>query len=1020
MRIRAFSCAAAMAAAALWLSARPSALGRPGIHPVPCPQQEWRLGDAAFDALPGAKAFFGRYDGGLYRIEIPETWNGELVLYAHGYVATSGQNGSNLRVGNDPIREHLIGEGFAWAASSYRCNGYVPGQGLVDTMALVDLFTRSNGGRAPLRTYLTGTSMGGHVTVLGMHQFPTSFAGGLAMCPAGPELFDFFAGVGAAAEVITGVPFRAGELPEDLARMGGLLGKPPDYTDEGRQLANVEIQISGGPRPFAAEGLASGGRFLGNISGGALAGVDTPQNRAVDTTRIRYADGLNGRVRRKSPDAVYRSGRTPYEEVAPFDGKIERPLLTMHGTGDLFVPIVLEQALKHAVAAAGRDNLLVQRVYRIAGHCGFSQAEQIKAFDDLVKWVRQRVRPAGDPVDGDLGNAGLTFTDPLRSGDPGGLQVQTPAAPQSAKVDFARDVQPIFRQHCYSCHGPAVHQNGLRLDRRADAMRGGTIAVIGPGNSDGSRLYLRVAGRRDTTMPPTGALKPEQIDIIKRWIDEGAEWPDALAGDVPPQPIAPLLLAVASGDLAKARSLLDAGADVNVKSDDGRTPLLVASGMHGGAPMVRLLLDRGAMVSVEALGVTPLLEAAYNGDEDVQRLLVAAGDTKAIGVATALALQAGCRTCAEFLAARLTQDAVKPALAMLLPPNADGHNRALFASLAAQHGLAIPAAETPHPAPDDDAGTTVDAVAPAASPRAAVERALPLLQRADVGFMKKSGCVSCHNNSLTAMAVSVARSRGVRADEETAQAQADAIAAYLDSWRDRATLGIGIPGDHDTVSYLLLGLAAEGHGATPATDAMARFLKRNQRPDGQWLIVAERPPIESSDIEVTATSMRALQTYAPRGDATFTSAVAKAADWLAAARPRSNEDRVFQLLGLTWAKRPRAAIRHAARALIAEQRADGGWAQLPALASDAYATGQALVALEQSGAIVPGDPAYRRGVAFLLKTQLADGSWFVKSRAIPIQPYFESGFPHGRHQFISAAATGWATMALSAAIRPAS
>ena len=61
-------------------------------------------------------------------------------------------------------------------------------------MALTELFTEVQ--RRPRRrsaTYLTGTSMGGHVTLLGMHEFPTSFAGGLAMCPAGPELFDFFA-----------------------------------------------------------------------------------------------------------------------------------------------------------------------------------------------------------------------------------------------------------------------------------------------------------------------------------------------------------------------------------------------------------------------------------------------------------------------------------------------------------------------------------------------------------------------------------------------------------------------------------------------------------------------------------------------------------------------------------------------------------------------------------------------------------------------------------------------------------
>ena len=130
------------------------------------------------------------------------------------------------------------------------------------------------------------------------------------------------------------------------------------------------------------------------------------------------------------------------------------------------------------------------------------------------------------------------------------------------------------------------------------------------------------------------------------------------------------------------------------------------------------------------------------------------------------------------------------------------------------------------------------------------------------------------------------------------------------------------------------------------------------------------------------------------------------------AKPQSNEDHAFHLLGLTWVKAGRAAIRAAASALTARQRADGGWSQLPYLESDAYATGQALVALAESGAVNAADPAYRRGVEFLVKTQLADGSWFVPSRAIAIQPPLDAGFPHGSDQFISAAATNWATQAL--------
>jgi len=199
---------------------------------------------------------------------------------------------------------------------------------------------------------------------------------------------------------------------------------------------------------------------------------------------------------------------------------------------------------------------------------------------------------------------------------------------------------------------------------------------------------------------------------------------------------------------------------------------------------------------------------------------------------------------------------------------------------------------------------------------------------------------------------------------------------------------------------------------------MAHFLKRQQTPDGRWRILAHRPPIESSDIEVTAASMRSLQLYAPKaGRAEYDRAIARAAAWLAVAPASSLEDRAFQLLGLGWAHADQAQIDKARQALVAEQRADGGWAQLPSLQSDAYATGQALVALVESGAARVTDPVYARGVRFLLNTQFGDGSWYVKSRAIPLQPHFESGFPFGRDQFISAAASNWATMALALGYR---
>ena len=148
---------------------------------------------------------------------------------------------------------------------------------------------------------------------------------------------------------------------------------------------------------------------------------------------------------------------------------------------------------------------------------------------------------------------------------------------------------------------------------------------------------------------------------------------------------------------------------------------------------------------------------------------------------------------------------------------------------------------------------------------------------------------------------------------------------------------------------------------------------------------------------MTATAVRALKDYAPMHMRTRIDAdISRAAAWLKQAKPDSTQERVYQLLGLRWTDAGRSAITAAGRALLREQRRDGGWSQLPTLESDAYATGEVLVALLQSGVRSPKDTAIRRGVQFLLSTQLADGSWFVQTRAIPIQPYFDAGFPHGQ------------------------
>jgi len=724
----------------------------------------------------------------------------------------------------------------------------------------------------------------------------------------------------------------------------------------------------------------------------------------------------------------------------------------------------------------------------------------------------------------------------------GPVATQTPA-----KVDFAKDVQPIFRQSCIGCHGPSQQMAGFRLDRRRDAMRGGTIAVIGPGNSDGSRLYQRLIGSEfGSQMPPTGALAPDKVATIKAWIDQGADWPDALAGDTPPTPpdaaasrliaairsgdrrqfaatlkanpaagqkkgaagVTPLMVAALDGDLAEVQQLLDSGADPNATNDagatalmwafadakktelllargakpdtrslDGRSALIIASGFRGSQATVQRLLDAHADPNVVTTdGATALSQAAYINDSVTFERLVAAGASleKAGPNAVYLAFQYGCARCVELLLApgALPKEILTISASLLSPPSSDatlikpliergadpkaidpGGRTLLMAASAsdvqpvdviqslisrgADVNAAGPKGETALALARQRGATTVAEVllksgakdvatppspavhaAPAATIPAALARSVPLLQKNDVTSLKKSGCVSCHNNTLTAMTMAAVRQSGLPLDEDVARSQVKAIGSYAESWRERILQGMGIPGDVDTISYILVGLAAEKYPADEATAAMARFIKGHQLADGHWAIFAHRPPLESSDIEVTAVSMHALQAYAPTGHASeYKTVVDAAARWLTSVTPRTTEDRAFQLLGLQWARASRDVVRSHARELVAEQRPDGGWSQIPTLSSDAYATGQALVALQETRTIARTDPAMKRATEFLLNSQLEDGSWLVKTRAIRIQPHYESGFPHGVNQFISAAGTNWASMALAMAAR---
>jgi hypothetical protein len=136
---------------------------------------------------------------------------------------------------------------------------------------------------------------------------------------------------------------------------------------------------------------------------------------------------------------------------------------------------------------------------------------------------------------------------------------------------------------------------------------------------------------------------------------------------------------------------------------------------------------------------------------------------------------------------------------------------------------------------------------------------------------------------------------------------------------------------------------------------------------------------------------------------------------MATAKSYGNDDRSWRLTGLAWAGTNKVAEAKAMRELLAAQRADGGWSDEPTMESSAYATGMSLVALQSAGMPVTA-PAYKRGVAWLLSHQQQDGTWYVATRALAFQPYFDAGFPGGPNQWISTAGTNWAVEALALAV----
>ena len=308
-----------------------------------------------------------------------------------------------------------------------------------------------------------------------------------------------------------------------------------------------------------------------------------------------------------------------------------------------------------------------------------------------------------------------------------------------------------------------------------------------------------------------------------------------------------------------------------------------------------------------------------------------------------------------------------------------------------------------------------DSAALQAQIRKAVDSGLRILEKSAAAYPDHRSCFSCHHQTLPMQAMAAARKGGFKIDEALFQAQAQFTYDSFRSRIDALSDGTGVGGKSMTVAYGLWALRLADRAQDDTTATMVRYLLKTQSEDGQFWSNKVRPPLEDSTFTATALSAFFMQKFAPPDcQPEIERSVNAARSWLLRTQPSSQEDRTFRLWGLNSLKAEDEAIDKARAAVLDAQRSDGGWAQLADMKSDAYATGQTLFLLQESGTSVD-NRAYQRGVRFLLESQLPDGSWHVKTRSKPVQTFFDSDFPHGKDQFISVSATSWAVAVLAAA-----
>ena len=307
--------------------------------------------------------------------------------------------------------------------------------------------------------------------------------------------------------------------------------------------------------------------------------------------------------------------------------------------------------------------------------------------------------------------------------------------------------------------------------------------------------------------------------------------------------------------------------------------------------------------------------------------------------------------------------------------------------------------------------------AASADVKIAAERGMALLETSSQKFFEGSGCVSCHHQNATGLAAGEARLKGLRVDAKASAARIDMLKEGPPPPLLLERMDINVP---EIFASALVALAAENVPPNPVTDMIAANIAATQALDGSWHAqngIGDRPPTAQGRITRAAMCIRSLKVYGPPARAAELKRANRQGAPVAARGHAGDRRRPQHAVARSPLGRCRRRLAEEARgAILADQQPDGAWRQHGGVAADAYATGQSLYVLAKAGGVAPADPAYQRGVNYLLATQNANGSWRVTSRAPKFQAFFNSGFPYGGDQWISAWATSWATMALAQAV----